>query len=236
MVKDLTIDFPGAHQFFYRTMKLKPEKQTVSIVLLGQFTPALFQPTWFAARGLIREQEAEAAEIKVIHPQVTQFRSEWLQIYVNVSSFQALTTRESYNEPLRDLVLGIFSLIEHTPVSAMGINCDFEYIFRDQKSWHEIGHRLAPKKVWEGVMDSPGLLHLIMQGNRPDKYSGYLRASINSAGDAGLTIQVNDHYQIEAINKIEPQTQIVLRILREQWRESLNRGLRIAEKIIDIGD
>jgi hypothetical protein len=40
-----------------------PEIQGMSIVLVGGFNPKIFHPAWFAAQKLIREKEAEEANI-----------------------------------------------------------------------------------------------------------------------------------------------------------------------------
>ena len=58
------------------------EIEGVSIVLLGDFNPKIFQPAWFAAQELIRKEEAESAEIEVIHPEVVVFSLDWLRIQV----------------------------------------------------------------------------------------------------------------------------------------------------------
>jgi hypothetical protein len=46
-----------------------PEIQGISIVLLVDFNPKIFQPAWFAAQNLIRQQEADEATIHIkVHP------------------------------------------------------------------------------------------------------------------------------------------------------------------------
>ena len=45
-------------------MQISPQFEGVTIVLLGQFNPAIFQPAWLAAENLVRPQEAESAEIE----------------------------------------------------------------------------------------------------------------------------------------------------------------------------
>jgi hypothetical protein len=51
----------------------KPEIEGVGIVLVGSFNPRIFQPAWFAAENLIREEEEQAAKIELIHRQVAIF-------------------------------------------------------------------------------------------------------------------------------------------------------------------
>ena len=52
-------------------MAYKVKSQMVDIVFLGRFNPSIFQPMWFSSHGLLREEEADEAEIGLIHPEVT---------------------------------------------------------------------------------------------------------------------------------------------------------------------
>src|SRR5437867_1304432 len=98
------------------------EIEGVSIVLRGNFNPSIFQPAWLASHSLLRRQEADAAKINVIHPELTSFTAEWLILEVTKDRFGAATIHQAHAEPLRDLVLGVFTLLEHTPFTKMGMN------------------------------------------------------------------------------------------------------------------
>ena len=41
-------------------MRIEPEISDVSVVLLGDFNPAIFTPAWFALHGLLPERVADA--------------------------------------------------------------------------------------------------------------------------------------------------------------------------------
>jgi hypothetical protein len=49
---------------------------------LWSFNPQIFQPAWFAAEGLIRKGEAEAAKIEIVpcRPQRLDRRAVWYYI------------------------------------------------------------------------------------------------------------------------------------------------------------
>src|SRR3712207_1383849 len=108
-------------------MQLQVGLEGATVVLLGSFNPAIFHPAWFAANGLIREEEARAAEIEIVHPNAAVFRTEWLVIESARDRFLATTILDAYYEPLRDLVVGVLDLLSHTPLTAMGLNRDFHY-------------------------------------------------------------------------------------------------------------
>ncbi len=211
--------------------------QGATIVLRGPFSPAIFHPMWFAAHDLIRSQEAEAAKVQIIHPDAAAFTAEWLQLNVTQDSFQAGTSQEAYYEALRDLVIGVLNLLSHTPLRVMGLNHDFHFGLPSEDTWHSVGHRLAPKRDWEDVLQQPGMLSLTMEGKRPDHLEGYIRVKVEPSARAeyGVYVEVNDHYQLKS-DDARAETRDAVQILAEQWAASIQRSKSIAEKIVSLGE
>jgi hypothetical protein len=203
-------------------------------VLRGDFSPAIFHPAWFAANGLIRDQEADAAKVDLVHSKVAAFTAEWLQLMVTEDRFQASTTQQSYYDPLRDLVLGVLSLLPSMPLRQAGINCDFDFEFATVEAWHAVGHRLAPKQAWTEVLKEPGMRSLTMEGQRADGRRGYVQVLVepSSAFVRGIHVHVNDHYELEPETRGMYGTSNATQILTEQWRESLARGRVIALAVV----
>src|SRR3954463_8544753 len=109
--------------------ELKAKIEAAAIILLGSFNPQIFQPTWFSAQGLIRKEEGESAKLQLIHPEIAAFSLEWAQLQVTPQRFglEASTTQQYSPELLRDLTLGTFRLLSHTPVKMMGLNRLFHF-------------------------------------------------------------------------------------------------------------
>ena len=101
----------------------KPELAGASIVLLGSFNPSIFHPSWFARQNLISPEEADAdnTKVKVIHKEVTQFETENFTMQITADRFTASAKPSTPGVLLRDLVIGTFYILEHTPVHALGI-------------------------------------------------------------------------------------------------------------------
>jgi hypothetical protein len=150
----------------------KLEDDTASVVLLGYFNPVIFQPAWFAAKGLIREAEAAEATVEMIHPEVTSFRAGWLSLSVTRDRFIAMSSDTAQHVALRDLVVATFQLLEHTPTSRLGLNRAMHFSLYNEQKWHLFGHMVAPKEPWTGIAVEPGLLSLSMQSKRDDGLSG----------------------------------------------------------------
>jgi hypothetical protein len=212
----------------------KPEIEGVGIVLVGSFNPTIFQPSWFAAENLIREEEEQAAKIELIHRQVAIFSLDWLHLQVTDERFIATTSQSSFYEPLRDLVLGTFRLLRHTPIRIMGLNRDCHFRMPSEEAWHAFGHRLAPKEPWVGILKEPGMRSLTMEGVRPDHLKGYVRVRVEPSVRVhpGVFINVNDHYEAKDAATVRGCDEII-DILDREWQNSLARSAEITSLLLE---
>lgn len=207
------------HKMYNATLVL----QGMSIVLLGDFNPKIFQPAWFVAHGLIGEKEAEIADIQIINSDVIFYTMDWLRVQVTRERFQIDTAQEPYYEVLRDLVKGTFTLLAHTPIHSMGINLDYHYRMGSEKEWHDFGDFLAPKSAWASIMNRPGLRNIVMESSRTDKYAGLIRIAVapSTKVNPGIYFSVNDHYEISDKKKAIGCDEI-MNIFNDAWDKSLN--------------
>jgi len=212
----------------------KPEIEGVGIVLVGSFNPRIFQPAWFAAENLIREEEEQAAKIELIHRQVAIFSLDWLHLQVTDEQFIVTTTQSSFYEPLRDLVLGTFRLLRHTPIRMMGLNRDCHFRMPSEEAYHGLGHRLTPKEPWAGILKEPGMRSLTMEGVRPDNLKGYIRVRVEPSVRVhpGVFINVNDHYEVKDTATVRGCDEII-DILDREWKSSLDRSAEIVSLLLE---
>src|SRR6184192_974106 len=113
----------------------REEFRSASLVALGSFNPAIFQPQWLGATKLIRQEEADKATIEVVHPEMTVFSTEWFKIEVTSGRFAILTDDPTKHLPLRDLAIGVFRVLEHTPITAMGFNSIHHFAMGSSEEW-----------------------------------------------------------------------------------------------------
>jgi hypothetical protein len=212
----------------------KPEIEGIGIVLVGSFNPMIFQPAWFAAENLIREEEEQAAKIELIHRQVAIFSLDWLHLQVTDEQFAATTAQSSFYEPLRDLVLGTFRLLRHTPIRMMGLNRECHFRMPSEEAWHAFGHRLTPKEPWAGILREPGMRSLTMEGLRPDNLKGYIRVRVEPSVRVhpGVFINVNDHYEMKDAAAGRGCDEII-DILDREWKSSLDRSAEIVSLLLE---
>ncbi len=213
--------------------KQEPKSQKKSIVFLGNFNTMIFQPAWFASEGLIKKQEAEDATIHIIHPDVTNFSLEWLEFNATNERVQFLTKQEPYYYIIRDLAVGTFKILRHTPIRAMGINHDEHYPYETIEEWHSFGHKLAPKKIWEKFLENPGMRSLAIEGKRTDGHKGYIlvRAEPSKIVQQGILISVNDHFEIPENNEKFGCDEII-NILETSWNDSIEKANNIIKSLL----
>jgi len=213
---------------------IKPEIQGASIVLIGDFNPKIFQPAWFASQDLIRNEEAKDAEIQIVHQALVDFSLEWLKVQVHQDRFSAGTHQRPYYAALKDLVVGTFRILRHTPIRMMGINCDYHFSTGSEERWHSLGHRLSPKEIWNKILEKPGMRSLSIEGIRPDQHMGKILVRIEPSRriQHGVFITVNDHYEIQEADSTLGCDNII-DILAESWDLSVARSYGIASKIME---
>ncbi len=215
-------------------MVKKPEIEGMNIVFRGDFNPKIFQPAWFAAQGLIRNEEADEATVEIIHPTIVVFTLDWLQIQIEPNRFYAGTNQSPYFEILKDLILGTFRILNHTPIKMIGINYNSHFPMDSEDAWHDVGHRVAPKDMWNKILKKPGLRSLTMQGERPDDHKGRIAVRIEPSNRArhGVFININDHYELK-----DPESvlgcEAIIDMLESEWKSSVTRSQRIAITILE---
>ena len=210
-----------------------PDRSGGSAVLAGSFNPAIFQPQWFAAQGLISRGEADAAEIQIVHPQVTQFNTETFYLQVTPEQFVLGSKPNTTAEPIRDLAVGTFYILEHTPITALGINRQMHIPMSSEAAWHRLGDKLAPKVAWSALLPArPGMETLEISSPVPDRPAGTkinVRVQPSKQIQFGAYFEVNCHY---AVSSPESAREECMEILKTEWKEKQEHALRIANDIV----
>ena len=222
-------------------MRIEPEISGASVVLLGDFNPAIFTPAWFALHDLLPESVADSADLRVAHQQVTEFVADWLRLQVTAEHF-VVETLQAPHVRLCDFVARTFrEYLHHTPVRAFGINRNVHFRVQSLTERDRIGRTLAPTEPWgawgqnlgldgkQGGMTSLTMTKLNPEG-RPN--GGQINVTVEPShrigeGRTGVYVRVNDHY---AIDNAELGT---AERLMELFEDNFDRSLKRSNDIID---
>lgn len=232
-------------------MPTKPDLEGASIVVIGNFNPAIFHPMWFKVNELLADAEAESAGIDVVSSEITSFTTQWCRVQVLTERFSVETTDPARIPELVDLVLGVFSQLEHCPIRAFGLNRHTHFKMASESEWHAIGHLLAPKEIWEPVVSNPGTRTVSIWSDvtAKDECRSRLQVRFEPSGKVrpGVFFELNRHYDIvpevdetfdtsdEATRELPfltDGTRILQTILAEAWQEFESESDRIVQHVL----
>jgi hypothetical protein len=202
------------------------------VVVTGSLNPPAVQPWWLAHLGLIAVADAEAAKIEGVSPEFAVFELSWVRIEILRERFSAAAMNaEADKFRLRDLVVGIFSSLPHTPVTALGINRIVRYEMPDAERFHRIGHTLAPKGFWKEHLKEPGLKSLAIVSRRSDDHPGEINVSVRPVLEVSNVVEVsyNSHFQFppKSLGKD------VVPLLDGRIEATLKEGLVLSNSLIE---
>ena len=175
-----------------------------SIVVRGNFNPAIFSPRWFLDEELIGTSEYEDSTVEIISPTLTVFRMGWANLHSSNDTFQVNTRDQDEFERLRDIVIGVLRTLRHTPVAVLGLNRDLHIAVPDRESLDRIGDRITPKDIWESTLPFAGMRGVTMWGSRQDLYGGHVQVTIEPSMRVPNAVYVshNDHYDLSLSERV----------------------------------
>jgi hypothetical protein len=210
-------------------------RESVFAIATGNFNPKIVEPLWLAKYALVSEDEAEAADRQLVDGDLSHITFPWADLVVLQDRLQIESGEEMVNEAqLRDLSVGLLRLLPHTPVTAVSIQHRIVVVAKNEEEWHGVGHRLAPKEVWAGILESPGLFDIAMQGTRLDGLDGGWKVRVRPAVDPklGIWINVNDEVLLPDPDEPEPGSRAA-DLIQEMWPAAEQRTLEIRDALYE---
>lgn len=211
---------------------LNAQVEGLTIVLVGSFNPGIFQPAWLAAQKLIPDAEAQNAKITLITPNVAVFSIGWAVLSIEKDKFIIECDQPAFYEAARDLTLGTFHVLKHTPVKYLGVNRRSHFQMENPEMLHTTGHLLAPKVYWKDVLKNPLLRSMTMLSERTDDYKGAVNVTIEPSLQisSGAFVQVNDHFEFPDNEPVTTATSVLASV----FHDSLARAEKIMQHLVGL--
>jgi hypothetical protein len=197
-----------------------------SIVVLGSFNPAIFQPRWLAANGFVSEREAAHAEKAktIITPEFARVGFGWFDVEATRDRVFFGTTPEADTaSPLRDLVAGVFALLRHSPIQRIGMNFT-RHIWLPHGALVALSEELAPTERWRDVLGPASLRSVTVAAPLPG-LSGSTRVTVEPS------VRIEDGVFAAVNNDFEPADKSsaddAIRVLDEHWDDAFARSSQI---------
>ena len=227
-------------------MRIEPEIDGVSVILVGSFNPAIFTPAWFDLHGLLPERIADSADLAVAHKQMTMFNADWLRLEVTPDQFHAETVQAPHVR-IHDLVLRVFGEhLHHTPLTAFGLNRNVHFQVGSLAARDQLGRILAPMEPWgawrqELGLDGEqgGMTSLTMTQVDPEGRPAGGRVNVKvepsariGNGRTGVFVGVNDHYAVDGAGP--SATEHLMDLFEANFQTSLSRSEQIIDHIMSL--
>lgn len=208
------------------------------INILGNFNPSVITPSWLRINELIGAEDerfAMESESLAITPEISRFETEWFWIQV-VSTQFVVNSKGPVTPAIKDLVTGIFLLLGHTPLSAIGLNSLAHYKIYSIDEYHKIGDVLAPKTIWnsfypESDNQTVGLQNMTIQVNswkrgQSETKSPLKRISLSPSNSIpnGIHLTLNHHFPIMPEGKKSNSVDEAIEIIETAWQASMDEA------------
>ena len=221
-----------------------------SIIVAGNFNPAIFSPYWMEKNNLIGPDDAKNAlksPSLIITNQVLRFETEWFVLQVLPQQF-SLTSKGAIAPMMRDLAEQVFLLLPHTPVTAVGLNFQGHYKINTIEDYHKIGDALAPKEIWNQIRffpeQSSGLEHLTIRID-PFKRKNFFSIGSNenfrkvifqpsTEVIPGIFLALNDHRNVPESNDNDlTKAENISKIIKDEWNRVKSEAEDIFKQLLE---
>jgi hypothetical protein len=222
---------------------------TSAIVGVGDFNPAIFSPDWLERNGLIGKDDADSVregsqgKSLLVSHQVTTFETKWFALQVLENQF-TLTSKDALSPAFKDLAVGIFQLVPHTPIKAVGLNFMGHFKLASEDAYHRVGDVLAPKDIWKALYpdESSGLADLTIRVQRSKrgellKTKDEKRISIQPSSKLkfGAFLSYNDHHDVGSgeDDNLKPAERVAA-VIDDKWESSWQDAVRVFDGLLSM--
>ncbi|HEY5705272.1 MAG TPA: hypothetical protein VIS96_06840 [Terrimicrobiaceae bacterium] len=211
-----------------------PESESLDVVLVGSFNPAIFHPQWFLRQELVGENEADEAKVKMVSSQITDVQFGGVRAVCVTDRLTLSTPNVAFTEKIHDLATAILRLLPHTPVRACGINPQVHYRVQTVAYWHKIGNTLAPKNViWNDLFPEPGMQSLTIKAPRGGVFPGETNVTVGPSDRCkpGFFVHANTHYDVPKASQHMGGASGVRDFILAEWNKACEQARRVADQI-----
>ena len=205
------------------------------MVAIGSFNPRLLSPQWFYSQKLISEKEFDQSSknINILARTVVSFPIGDTQFEASLDRLQLSGTLLAESQ-IKDLTLSIFSLLEHTPVSGLGVNRAIHFDVGTEANQAEMLNRLYQSTYFNGLMGSSGLASIAvvdwMPGTDPKAERRMITIQPSVRVPFGIYVEVNHHFGTGDEKPLDLAT--VVSRLAESWDRILQDTKKLAEDVV----
>ena len=210
---------------------------SVSFVGVGDFSPPQFSPDWLQSEGLIRKEDVDVKKTLIAY-EFSEFVIPGIVFRVDKNSLRIEAYDERYFEFVKDLVIGIFSILDRTPVRCFGINYEYHFQTETEKGLDKLRDMfVAPRKIWEQNLKSPIELRdatILIKNKFSSKKEDYIGITLSGSNElsSGVRVFVNNYFEIKQKTALD-RTSYLVELIKNNWSEIQKESKYILDKIME---
>ena len=172
-----------------------------SIVLIGDFSPTMFQPSWFKYFKIISDDEYNSMDknsLVVVGP-ISRFQTDNFLFSIEEKRFVVIAKKEPF-----DLLLDLFSRLKDNMdfaiIQHFGINFSYHVDLETPENMKKFGDVIAPKRYWseffvDGVesKEENGLKMMTMVKKTEYGFS-HVKVEVSNAFRYSVFFNFNHHF------------------------------------------
>jgi len=220
--------------------------QEANIVAVGIFNPAMFSVDMLKENGLLGAEDADLARDQgsyVLTRQVNTLETEWARLQV-LENQLLIMSKGALSPAVRDIAVGILSLLSYTNISAVGLNFFGHYKMSSRADYHRVGDVFAPKTIWNDIFPTENhntgmeTLTVVVQPARREENAvmgnvKQITLQPSKLIPDGLFLSCNDHYVVEADDQTKIGTaERVARLIETKWEPSWQETNKLFNSLI----
>ena len=219
---------------------LEKKASSFSIVLIGDFSPSMFQPYWFKHYGIISDDEFNSIrrneEKTIITNSFSTFETENLCFRIELKRFTIIAKKEPF-----ELLLDVLKKFQETTSSLLikkfGMNYSFHIDLENLQNMNMFGDIIAPKKYWKSFFydvdvnnRENGLANISMVKKTEFGYTNLIIETSSYFTNA-LYVTYNFHFDSPSDNSFDFLD--VADLIDEKYNQFMNYSNDTTKKIIE---
>ena len=138
----------------------------VHLLVDGHLNPFIFVPEWFHREDLLRDEEvSEAKKSMTSDSTFLAFKTEAFSFVVSRNSLEIFSNSEGLELTLRDLMLNIFSLLRHTPLTRLTISRSVHLASAVSPTISPHWFSILPPAPFEPLLGKPTVVDISARGS-----------------------------------------------------------------------
>jgi len=211
-----------------------------SIVLIGNFSPMMFQPYWFKHCEILNDDEFNAIEKMgktVITDPLTVFETENLAFKIEMKRFTIIAKKEPF-ELMLDTFDRLQEKLDSVLIEKFGINYSFHVDLESMDNFKVFGDVIAPKQYWKALFEDAndttekksGLASMIMQKQTE---FGCVNIKLESSANFTHSIFFNFNFHFDRDPEEPLDILDVNESISEKYADFANYADNVAQKLIE---